>query len=993
MKHFLSILFCCFVCLYAIAQPGTVVELKKPQKYESRTLASERSDSKKFGVLRHLMQNTYTHYNYYFNANNHLNEIIATAKAAHQDDYSRLLSFYNYDLNTMSQNGGDIDSIIYHCTAGVLHHDLRNDWIDDLYFLLGKAYYYRKNFDSALTAFRFINYAWAPKDEGYDIPIGSSESGNNGVFSVAQKEKTDLLHKTVLEPPVRNANFLWLARTNIEMNNNSRAAGLLQILQHDPNFPKRLQNSLHETQAYLYYSQGRWDSAAFHLDAALDNAGNRFERARWEYLIAQMYAQSGNPQQAIVYFERSANHTPDPIMEVNAYLNSITINNDSTGAITQEKLNALLKMAKRDKYVQHRDVIYYAAAKVEMQLNDTATARQLLKRSISASMGNESQKSQSFLMLADLSYEGKKWIEAHRYYDSAGGSFVPDSTAMARLTLRKPVLDEVAGYLNTATGEDSLQAIATMPANQRTAYLRKALRQARRAQGLTEEEPTFGNNLNPSQDVQTQSQLFANPSVSSDWYFNNTSLKSSGFGAFRQQWGNRPNMDNWRRQAAVDQANIAQQQTSTGGDVDDNTVFADSKTNHTTEAPAPAVPQSVEDLEASLPLTPERMTASKNRQAESYYKSGVLFQENLRNYPAAIEMYQLMKGLDDSSEYREPSLLNLYYCYTKLNDKSRTDSAMAMLKHDYPKGKSLTAMQNGGKKVSQKSSANPATKAYENIYNLFIEGNFAEAKKQKATADSLYGNSYWTPQLLYIESIYYVSLKEDTTAMQRLLTLETQFTSSPLAAKAATLIDVLKRRKEIENYLTNLQITRNEDSSSSPIVNLNPTETVANKPVQTRPDSVVTKAPPVVKAPVIKADTATAKPSVAKAFSYNPADAQFAVLLLDKVAPVFAGEAKNAFNRYDKQTFYNLPQLNATGVKLDDRYNLVLIGPFTDALGALDYIDKVKPVTAGKILPWLTPDKFSFLMISQANLDVLGENKDLEGYKKLIQKALPGKFE
>ncbi len=206
------------------------------------------------------------------------------------------------------------------------------------------------------------------------------------------------------------------------------------------------------------------------------------------------------------------------------------------------------------------------------------------------------------------------------------------------------------------------------------------------------------------------------------------------------------------------------------------------------------------------------------------------------------------------------------------------------------------------------------------------------------------------------------------------------------------MIDVLRRRKEIESYLTKLQVTRNEDSGTSPIINLNSTEVTANKPVRVHTDSIVSKPPPVAKAPVIKTDSTSAKPVVAKAFKYNPADPQFIVLLLDKVAPVFANEAKNAFNRYDKQTFYNMPQLNANNVKLDDRYNLVLIGPFTDAVGALDYIDKVKPITAGKILPWLTPDKFSFIMISQANFDLLNENKDLEGYKTILKKALPTKF-
>ena len=993
---------CCLCCLFSLAQPGTTVELKKSKKYENRTLASEKSDQKKFGIVKHFIQNTYTHYNYYFNANNHLNAIIAAAKASHRDDYTKLLSFYNYDLNTTASASSEIDSVIYHCTAGVLLHDLRNDWIDDMYFLLGKAYYYRKNFDSALISFRFINYAWAPKDDGYDIPIGSNTSGNEGEFSIATKEKTNLLHKTIIKQPVRNANFLWMARTNVEMDNDGTAEGLLQILQHDPNFPKRLQSQLHESLAYLYYNQGKWESAATNLDGALDDATNRLERSRWEYLIGQLYVRAGKTKAASDYFERSANHTPDPIMEVNAYLSSLTINKDTAGSIVQQKLNSLLQMGKRDKYVQYRDVIYYAAAQVEMQLKDTAAAKKMLKQSIRWSVGNAEQKSLSFLMLADISYEGNKWIESQRFYDSTSASFITDSTASVRLNMRQPALDKIAVNLAKAGKEDSLQKVAAMPEAQRTAYLKKTLRQLRKAQGLAEEGTNYGSsNLNPSQDLQTQAQLFVNPSSSTDWYFNSTSLKSSGFGEFRQRWGNRPNVDNWRRQDAVDQSNLAQQQA--GADVDaspgkdSSSAFDNGKNGRTAasdQSSATANPESVEDLEAGLPLTPEKIVISNNNRAEAYYKSGLIFQEELQNYPAAIEMYQDMKGTDDSSQYREPSLLNLYYCYTKLHDKRRADSALAELKKDYPKGKSLEALENGGKKVSEKSSNSAATKAYESIYNLFIEGNFAEAKQQKALADSLYGNSHWTPQLLYIEAVYYISQRNDSMALKSLLNLETKFTSSPLALKAATMIDVLKRRNEIERYLTNLQVTRNYDTSSSPVINLNPTGTANNKPIRQVRDSVISTMLPVTKTPgIIKDTTNAALANAPKAFRFNASDSEFVVLLLDKVAPVFASEAKNAFNRYDKQTFYNMPQLNAIGVKLDDRYNLVLIGPFTDAVPALDYVDKVRPVTPSRILPWLTADKFSFLMISQANLDLLNANKDLEGYKSIIQKALPGKFD
>src|SRR4051812_42010583 len=251
-------------CLLSQAQEGTTITLKKPTKYENRTLPSEQSDTKKFGTFRRIRQSTYTHYNYYFNANNILNDVVARAKAANKDDYTQLLPFYNYSLNTTSQSGTDIDSVIYHCTAGVLLHDLRNSWIDNLYFLLGKAYFYRMNFDSAMNAFQFVNYAWGPKDEGYNLPIGSNAT-NKGEMTIATKEKTDMWHKLAVTPPSRNENFLWMARASVETGNDGRAAGLLEILRNDNKFPQRLQPELHEAFAYLYYHQKRYDSAAVYL--------------------------------------------------------------------------------------------------------------------------------------------------------------------------------------------------------------------------------------------------------------------------------------------------------------------------------------------------------------------------------------------------------------------------------------------------------------------------------------------------------------------------------------------------------------------------------------------------------------------------------------------------------------------------------------------------------------------------------------------------------
>lgn len=976
MKYFIKLVLLACVGFFSFevqAQPGSAVELKKPARYEKRKLGSERTATKKFGATRHFYQNLVTHYNYFFNASNKLNDIVGRAKLSFKDDYTQLLPFYNYSLTATAQETSEIDSIIYKCTAGVLLHDLRNDWIDNLYLLLGKAYFFRQNFDSAGMAFQYINYAFAPKDEGYDIAIGSNASNTNGVFSVSTVEKNDLLHKIASHPPSRNNAFLWQARNYMESDRLAEAAGLLEVVRHDPNFPERLHTDLSETIAYWYYKQKAYDSAAWHLDKSLDNASNKFERARWEFLIAQMYQLSNKNEEALKYYNRCIEHTPDVVMEVYANLNSIAITNGDKDDVLLEKLNNLLKLGRREKYTTYRDIIYYAAAQVEMERTNIIGARQLLKKSIANSSENLIQRSLSFLLLADITYGSKSFVQAGNYYDSIEVSVITNPADVDRITLRQTALKTISDNITAVHNEDSLQHVAAMPEAEREAYLKKALRKLRKAQGLKEDADAQPSE-NPAVQLETKADLF-NAAAKGDWYFNNNQLKSTGFTEFKQRWGSRPNVDNWRRQSEIDKISEPKNQEELANE----DAVPEGETTAITDA------STTDDLAAALPLTEEKLQKSNDNIAKAIFNKGKTFQNELENYEAAIDAYNELNNRFPQNSYKEESLFNLYYCYSKSGDKQRADSCLTALKTTYPDSKFVKTL--GAPNVPLTSNTNPATKEYENIYNLFIEGKFDEAKAGKVKADSIYGATYWTPQLLYIESIYYVSVKEDSVAINRLSDLAEMHASSPLAAKAKTMIDVLKRRKEIENYLTSLQITRDEDEVTAN-TNLNPVEPNINAPIK-KVDSIVSK--PVTNKVAIKVDTTAAAPVTIKTFTYNPAQPQFVLILLDKVAPVFANEAKNAFNRFNKEKYYN-QKIDITSVKLDDRYNLVLIGPFTDALAATDYVDKTKPLTTGRILPWLTPDKYSYTIISQDNLDLLKDNKDVDGYHKLVQKVLPGKF-
>ena len=971
------ILFSCTILLgmASFSQPGSTIELKKPKPYENRTLASEKTKEGKLGFGKKLFQNTITHYNYFFNAATRLQEIQDQAKEGFRDDYSKKLPFYNFTLNATATNS-DIDSVINKCNAGILLHDLRNDWIDNLYLVLGEAYYYRKNFDSAAQIFQYINYAFAPKDDGYDIPVGSNVSSKNGIFSIATEEKKEnILRKTFSTPPNRNDALVWMARNFIENGQYDKASGVLEIIRHDPVFPERLQPELHEALGYLFYNLNIYDSAAYHIGLSLDLAATKLEYARKEFLMAQLYHLAGDNENAVKYYAKAASHTTDPVMEVYANLNSISdIPNDTT-SVLQQKLDNLLRLAKKDKYEDSRDIIYAAAAKVAMDMNDKVLAEKLLRKSVAVSVENPQQKSRSFMALADMEYAQNIFIPAKNFYDSVEVSSL-DSIDKARVNYRLPPLSTISANLTTISTQDSLQALAKLSENDRNAAVKEIVRYLRKLKGLSDEPEV---NVNAAVQLQSAPTLFS--ANKGDWYFNNRALKGQGYGQFRANWGNRPNVDDWQRQEAIQKIMTTKSNSNSGEEGDENTSNSPDGVN------ANADNISFASLMSNIPLTEDLMKASNEKIMNALFENGLAFQNQLENYPAAVESYGTLFNRFPSYDKKAEALFNLYYSYYKSGNKIGADSAKNALFNQYPESEWTVKLKNPANANAVKQP-DAATLKYKDIYTLFIEGEFEKAKIEKAAADSVYGQTYWTPQLLYIESIYYVSKREDSIAINSLENLASLFPQSPLAEKANTMIDVLRRRKDIEDYLTALQITRMKDDES-PVVDLTPVQTTIQKP-NTKVDSMIVN--PVKQVTKNVLDTSHMANTVVRTYEFDAKQPQFVTILLDKVAPVFMNEAKNAFDKYNKINFYN-QKLTVTTQKIDDRYSLVLIGPFAGASEAIVYVDKTRPVAGSRIISWLTPDKFKYTIISQYNLDVMKETGDVDSYKQLLEKVLPGKFE
>ena len=417
-------------------------EIEKPLPYE-------RLLNKKYTLGRRAYQNTVAQYNYFFNGQEELNEIVSKARMQFQDDYTKLLNFYDYDLSDIAKY--NIDSIIYRSNANIVLHDLRNNWVDDAYLLMAKAYLYHKNFDTAGSILQFINYSFDEKDNGADLPIGSNIRNTKGQFSIATAQTNRIWENE----NVRNESMIWQARNYFETNQINEGLSLLELLKSDAYFPKKLYPFLYEQLAYGYYLSESYENAANNLIRALPNAPDAIAKARWYFLIAQLYDKVGQKANAYPWYQKASQLAINPILGVYAKINMIQYELGKGNADWKQLTEKLEKLTNKDKYIPYADIIYFEMAQLAIQNKDPLQASEWLIQSIKKSSNSLTQKQKAFELLGSIHYDMSSYSIAKMAYDSLSG-ILKTNPNYASILSRKKWISSISLNQEKIEIEDSL---------------------------------------------------------------------------------------------------------------------------------------------------------------------------------------------------------------------------------------------------------------------------------------------------------------------------------------------------------------------------------------------------------------------------------------------------------------------------------------------------------------------------------------------------------
>ena len=945
-------------------------EIDKPLPYE-------RLLDKKYTLGRRAYQNTVSQFNYLFNADITLEEIIQKARAIHEDDYTDLLPFYDYDLSITAKES--IDSIIYRCNANIVLHDLRSNYVDDAYLLLAKSYLFHKNFDTAGSILQFINYSFYDKEDGADQPIGSNLN-KSGKFSIATAENNRVWENK----NIRNESMIWQARNYFEAGEIIEGISLLQLLKTDQGFPKRLHPFLYEQLAYGYYLSGINDSAATYLIKGLDNAQDLLTKARWSFLIAQLYEKEQKTNLAYIWYKKAGAIVSNPVIAVyaNIYMASIEANR---GEKSWENLaNALERMLKKDKYSAFADIVYYEMAQLALRNQANSKANQWLIASIQKNEKNNKLKQKALVQLGALNYKIDRFSVAKIAYDDIK-ELLKTFPNYDQINLRKKWIDKIANLDELIANEDSLQMIYAAPKKdqvqmakqwQKRAILIKSQekdllidpnKQAAASENVNLNNRNNNTNYNSGYSF---GNAFPNTTtkqaIQSDFYFDNPQNVSMGIENYIKKWGNRPNVDNWRRKANIQ---LIKTNSSNIDSIQNNLPL---NTNVVAQR------DSTDTLSLKLIETDLELAQSKTSWNKNSLSIAKMFLYELGDFEKALPRYQAVILNNIEPNATESALLDLASHYLHIGQSTISDSLIQIITRQFPEG--IYIQKKKAKENLDRIDKN-SSEAYKTAYFLAQIGDWDQFSAQMEDAQQQFKGTKWNTPYQFLKVKMHAQLGNDSIAIESLNDIIAKNKSESIKARAKNIITEINNRKITEAYLAALKIEK------------------TNKLVNTKEEALGQSKSPVI---ALKNDSSlnsvskinnianlTTKKDSAQnialtnqiVFTNDSLEQHYIALQTMNVSTVFVKEIQNAFKDVNTEDFRKL-NLAVTYVQFTDQSHIVWIGPFTNASEGLAYINKVKPRLSTEIISFIAKKQYDLTLIGKSNIILINNQEQLDLYKR-----------
>jgi tetratricopeptide (TPR) repeat protein len=772
-------------------------------------------------------------------------------------------------------------------------------WIDNNWNVIGISHFYKREFFSGVEAFEYVIRSYKSNDK----------------------------YKAMI----------WLARSYNEIGSPSQAEPIISLLKEDKKLSKYAKKELPAVQADYYIKRGMYKEAEESLLSALKGGGNskdtksrynlvsKFKnkpskktRARYSFILAQLYEEKKENKKAIQYYHKVISLKPNYDLVFYAKMKQARLYEVKSGNIAKLK-RELFKMTRDVKNAEYLDVIYYTLGEISEKEKNETEAIVNYKLSVKNSTQNPKQKALSYLKLGEINFEQTNYSLASGYYDSTMITLPKDYKDYLVISKRKETLETLIGYIKTIQREDSLQRVAKMSDADRTRFIEKMIkkiekeeeRKKEEAEALQNSNPNFNPNSVPNNGLPTMS----TGGAKGDWYFYNQTTLSFGLNDFIKKWGNRKLEDNWRRgQKAVSFDDPLNNPDSLSENISGNSTVKSQK-NPT---------KTVEYYLKGLPINDSLLKLSDKTIIDAYYNLGSTYKEELNNNKKAIATFEELNNRYGDHKYKLSTYFQLYRIFESAKNKTQSDYYKNKLLNEYPNSEYAQIIKNP-KYISDKNAQKGEVELfYTDTYNEYSITNYAVAYNKCNESEVKFGKNDFAARFAFIKAMCVGKLKGADSLESALKRVQILYPRDPVTKQAQDILEVLYNLKH--------------PSEATGGINPNKTDT----------------------------------------FSLDLSVPHFVIVVYPDDAAIGNG-FKSSLSDYNNN-FYSNENYSISTSLFGNADQITTVKTFKNAQLAVEYISnlsKDKTVFSGKI----KPEMFTLMAISEDNLPRLYKKKKASYYK------------
>lgn len=512
---------------------------------------------------------------------------------------------------------------------------------------------------------------------------------------------------------------LWLSKTYIERDKFTYAIYLLDKLENEYPVSDKVKRELPAVRARMLIRQGKYDLAIPQLEQAMRAEKNKRTKARYAFIMAQIYQKQGDYTGALSSFESVKKYNPDFVMEFNAMLN-IYKGKLQTGTASRENtIKKLDKLLKEDKYAQFRDQVYFTRGEIKLLDNDTKGAIEDFQTSIRLSSGNKNQKAEAYYKLGQLYYGQESYVEAKSYLDSTLMSLNKNDERHFEVKTMSDNLTGIVTAIKIISLQDSLLRISEMSKEDQRVLAARLLKEQR------ENNEKLGQT-----ETEDQSDLPSRPGIptagNSKFFAYNLSSKVKGKLEFKNRWGNIGLEDDWRRSAGSNSS------AEEGGESSDLTEESAEEETDITDA-------QVRRILKEVPNSPPKKEKANELVRKAMFDLGRLYRDKIANYKKSVDVLGDLETRYPGQADEAEAFYYQYLSYGDLNNKPKEEEYRNKVSNGYPESTYGQLLNDPDFINKFLAGEQKVDRYYSEAYDQFNAGNYNQALEMIKGADEQFG--------------------------------------------------------------------------------------------------------------------------------------------------------------------------------------------------------------------------------------------------------------